>query len=86
MTELSEERLGELIAALPPAPSDWVQAAIELPQARTAIDELVARATADSEARAAILADLEAALRSAGLEPRRQLVQGLRARLDALDR
>ena len=84
MARLSEERLGELIAALPPAPPGWVQAAIELPAARDAIDRLVARALADERARQAMLADLESALRSAGVEPRRPLLDGLRVRLDAI--
>lgn len=86
MTELSEERLGELIASLPPAPSGWVQAAIELPRARAAMDELVARAAAGREARDAILADLEGALRAVGVEPHRELIQRLRIRLDVLER
>ena len=83
MTDLSEERLGELIAALPPAPPGWVEAAVELPAARAAIDELVARALADEATREAILADLESALRTAGVEPRPPLLDGLRARLAA---
>jgi hypothetical protein len=84
MTQLTEEQLGELLGALPPAPPGWVRAAVELPRARTAIDELVARATADRDARSAMLADLESELRAAGVEPRRQLIEDLRLRLDAL--
>jgi hypothetical protein len=83
MTGFAEEQVAELIALMPPAPSPWVQAAIELPQARAAIDELVARAIDDRDRRKAILADLEAALRQAGVEPRPQLVAELRARLGA---
>jgi hypothetical protein len=83
MIENSEERVAELIALLPPPPRGWVEAAIELPQARAAIDELAARATADQAARQAILADLEAALRGAGVEPHPQLVRTLRYRLSA---
>lgn len=85
MTELSEERLGELLAVLRPAPPGWVRAAIELPRARAAIDDLAARATADRKARDAILADLERALRGEGLEPSTRLVESLRARLGLLD-
>jgi hypothetical protein len=84
MNELSEEQIAELIVVLPPAPEGWVQAATELPSAREAIDRLVADAVADTEARQAMLADLERALREAGVEPRPPLVEGLRARLDAL--
>ena len=86
MTELSEERLGELITALRPAPTGWVEAAIELPRARAATDELVARAVADGEARAAILADPDAALLAAGVEPRPQLVERLRTQLGSGER
>ena len=81
MTHITEEELAELIAALPPPPTAWVQAAVQLPRARTTIDELVAQAIADGERREAVLGDLEAALRAAGLEPRPYLVADLRARL-----
>jgi hypothetical protein len=85
MPEFSEERLAELIALLPPPPSSWIQAAVELPRARAAIDELTVRATADQRLRQAILADLEDALRSAGVDPRPELQESLRARLSGLD-
>ncbi len=83
MTRFDEERLGELIAALPPAPAGWVAAASELPAARREIDALVALAEADAAFRAAALADLEAALAARGVEPRPELVAGLRVRLRA---
>jgi hypothetical protein len=83
MIENSEESVAELIALLPPPPRGWVEAAIELPRARAAIDELAARATADQAARQAIFADLEEALRNVGVEPRPHLVQTLRYRLSA---
>jgi hypothetical protein len=85
MPGLSEEQLGELIAALPAAPSGWVQAAIELPAARAAIDGLVERALADEAQRQAILADLESALRNAGVSPSDRFLEQVRERLDALD-
>jgi hypothetical protein len=81
MIELSEEYIAELIAALPPAPAGWVQAAVELPAAREAIDQLVAQALADQAAREAILADLDAAVRHAGVEPRPELLDLIRVRL-----
>lgn len=84
MTDLTEETLADLIASLPPAPTAWVQGAVELPQARGVIDELVARATADSQAREAILADLEEAVRGQGVEPHRQMLEQLRVRLSRL--
>jgi hypothetical protein len=83
MTQLAEEQIAQLIARLPPAPSSWVEAAIELPRARATIDELVAQSIADRRRREVMLADLEAALRAAGLEPRPRLVEELRARLGA---
>lgn len=83
MTDFAEEQIAELIALLPPAPPAWVEAAVELPEARAAIDELVAHALSDKARRETILADLEAALREAGVEPRPRLVVQLRARLGA---
>jgi hypothetical protein len=85
MPELSEERLAELIAMLPPPPLGWVDAAIQLPRASAAIDELTVRATDDQQVRQAILADLEAALLTAGVEPHPRHVEALRVRLSELD-
>ena len=81
MSGYEEERLAELIAALPPAPVGWVEAAQELPRARAELDEIVARATEDAEFHRALVADLEAALAAEGYEARRTLVDALRARL-----
>jgi hypothetical protein len=81
MSEHTEQHLAELIGALPPAPTGWVRAAQELPAARAAIDGLVERSLADIEQRKVVLADLEAALRENGVEPRQQLVDELRSRL-----
>jgi hypothetical protein len=66
---------------LRPAPAAWVEAAQELPVARKALDEIVARAESDLAFRAALIADLEAALQQAGYEPGPRLVDGLRAYL-----
>jgi hypothetical protein len=79
--DLTEPQLGSLIGVLPPAPEAWVVAAQEMPAARAAIDTLAARAQADLQQRQAILRDLEAALRSQGIQPRGELVQELRNRL-----
>jgi hypothetical protein len=81
MTALDEERLARLLRALPPAPEGWVQAAQELPAARAELDQVVARAEADVEFRARLVADLEAALAADGYEPSRALVHLLRVRL-----
>jgi hypothetical protein len=76
-----EERLGELLRLLPPAPGGWVQAAQELPTARAALDDLVARAEAGAAERARIVSDLEAALTAEGIPPSSALLAELRARL-----
>lgn len=76
-----EERLGELLRVLPPAPEGWMRAAQELPFARRTLDEIVARAEADLEFRKALIADLEAALEQAGFEPDRRMLGELRRRL-----
>jgi hypothetical protein len=76
-----EERLGELLRLLRPAPASWVRAAQELPYARRTFDEIVARAEADLLFREALIADLEKALALQGYEPDRRIVAELRARL-----
>jgi hypothetical protein len=76
-----EERLGALLRVLPPAPPGWIEAAQELPGARRALDDLVARAESDLEFRAGVLADLEVALERAGVEPDRRTVSWLEQRL-----
>jgi hypothetical protein len=76
-----EERLGAVLRLLRPAPQGWVEAAQELPGARRALDDLVARAESDLEFRAAVLADLEVALEQAGVEPDRRAISWLEERL-----
>lgn len=78
---LSEERIAALLAALPPAPVGWTEAAQELPFWRSSLDGLVQRAEEDAAFRRAVLADLEAALERAGVEPRPATLAALRARL-----
>ena len=78
-----EERLGELLRLLPPAPEGWALAAQELPTARAALDQLVARAEADAELRRRILNDLEASLAAEGVERNSALLAELRARLSS---
>jgi len=78
MSNNDAERLARLIGMLPPAPEGWVQAAQELPAARGEIDQIVARAQADAEFRAALLADLETALQAEGFEPQPRVVNELR--------
>lgn len=76
-----EERLAELLRALPPAPRGWVEAAKELPAARRSLGDLVERARADAEFRQAVISDLEAALAREGVEPIRPLIDELRRQL-----
>jgi hypothetical protein len=82
VTTFDEQRLAELLGALPPAPDAWMQAAKELPLARRQLDSLVERAVADEDFRRAIEADIEAAIREAGCVPDPVTVAALRARLD----
>ena len=58
MTTYDEERLGELLRLLPPAPPGWVEAAQELPRARADLDALIARAEADAAFRQALVDDV----------------------------
>jgi hypothetical protein len=76
-----EERLGELLRLLTPAPRGWVDAAAELPRLRSVLDEFVERAEADATFRAALVTDLEAALADAGLDPTPRLLESVRERL-----
>jgi hypothetical protein len=78
MSNYDAEKLARLIGMLPPAPEGWVQAAQELPTARGEIDQIVARAQADAEFRAALLADLETALQAEGIEPEPRVVDKVR--------
>jgi hypothetical protein len=77
-----EERLAVHLRALPPAPRGWVEAAQELPMARSQLDEIVARAEADVVFRAALIADLEAALADEGYAPTPALLDAVRRRLE----
>ncbi len=84
MSGRDEEQLAELLEVLRPPPEAWVRAAQEIPLVGRQIDELVERALADRAFRERLMADLEAALADAGLEPDRLLVEALRDRLGPL--
>ena len=58
-----------------------MKAAQELPRARLEIEEIAARVEADKEFRAAVTADLEAALEAAGYELDPTHLPALRDRL-----
>jgi hypothetical protein len=79
--DYNEERLGELLRALPAPPRDWVSAAQQLPALRRALEHLVERARRDREFRQALLADPESTLRDAGYTPEPRLMAALRERL-----
>jgi hypothetical protein len=76
-----EERLAQLLRALPPTPEGWVRAAQELPRVRRELDDIVERAVADAEFRKALIADLETALRAEGYEPEAIPLDQLRKRI-----
>ena len=66
-----EERIAELLRALPAPPQGWVEAAI------------VERIERDERFRELVRADLEEALRVEGVEPTPAVVALLRQRLEA---
>ena len=82
MSAYELQELGRLLALLRPAPPGLVEAAQGLPKARRELDDLLARAGADAELRARLVADLESALAEAGIEPTPHVVETARARLD----
>jgi hypothetical protein len=77
-----EPRIARLLNLLPPVPVAWVRAAQELPLARRGLDDLVRRASEDAALRRLVIADLERALRDAGVPARPAVVAALRRRLD----
>jgi hypothetical protein len=83
VSAFDEDRLAELLAALPPAPQAWVRAAQELPYARGEFDEIVARAEADADFQRALVDDLESALAQEGYEPDRPVLDALRRRFSS---
>ena len=80
-TAPNETELAELISELPPAPADWMRAAVELPRLRRELDRLAVLCAADAEVRAHTLADLENALRDVGLRATPVAVRLARERL-----
>ena len=78
-----EQRLGTLLRTLPPAPAGLVAAAAELPRTRRELARIVQLAEEDAAFRRALIDDLESALRGAGIEPDRIVVEELRRRFSA---
>ena len=81
MNGYDDQRIAALLRLLPPPPEGWIRAAQELPRARAEIAALVARAEEDAAFRAAVIADLEAALEAEGIEATPSVVAVLRTRL-----
>ena len=77
-----EIELGELIGMMPPAPEAWVEAAKQRPRIERGVAQILALAEADAEFRAALIEDLEAAVRRAGVDPRPDVVEAIRERIE----
>jgi hypothetical protein len=77
-----EERIAELLRALPAPPAGLVDAAKELPAARRELETIVERIDRDERFRALAQADLERTLRVEGVEPTPVVVALLRRRLE----
>lgn len=78
-----EERIAELLRALPTPPVGWIQAAKELPAARRELETILERVERDERFRERVVADLEAMLRAEGVEPTPVVVAHLRRRLES---
>jgi hypothetical protein len=76
-----EERIAELLRALPEPPHGWVEAAKQLPSARRELATILVRIERDERFRELVAADLEATLRAEGVEPTPTVVAHLRHRL-----
>ena len=78
-----EEKLGEILSALPPAPKAWVDAAKDIPVRRKAIEEIVERADTDESYRRRVIEEPEAVLEEADVVAHAETIEILRRRLDA---
>ena len=82
MPRYDEEKLGETLSALPPAPESWVNAAHDIPLAQRKLEEIVERADADDDYRLRVIEDPEAALEEADVVAHSETIEILRRRLD----
>jgi hypothetical protein len=82
MAAYDEEKLGEILGALPPAPEAWVRAAKDLPLMQQGLDEIVQRANADEEYRRRVIENPLAVLEEAEVVAHVDAVEILRRRLD----
>ncbi len=79
---MSIEEIAELVALLRPAPAAWVEAAQSLPDLERDLEPLVEQWREDGAARAAVLADLEEALRAEGVAPDAHVLRYVRLSLE----
>jgi hypothetical protein len=82
VTTYDEERLGDLLSALPPAPEPWVEAAKDAPFARQRLDEIVERAKADEEFRRRAVANPQRVLQEADVVAHAENIEIIRKRLE----
>lgn len=85
MSRHTDKELADLLGALAPAPEAWVEAAKMLPRIQAGADEVVERAERDPAFRRSAIALTSKALAEARAESQRRTLQGLLARLEALD-
>lgn len=77
---LGEERIGELLAHLPPAPAAWVERAARIPRVQRDLADVQRRLDEDALLREAFKRDGGRALRDAGLSVDDEVVEHLRDR------
>jgi hypothetical protein len=82
MATYDEEKLGEILSALPPAPEAWVRAAKDLPLMQQGLDEIVQRAETDEEYRRRVIENPTAVLEEAEVVAHVDAVEILRRRLN----
>jgi hypothetical protein len=82
MPRYDEEKLGEILSALPPAPEAWVKAAQEIPVAQRVVEKIVERADADEQYRRRVIEDPEAVLEEADVVAHSETIEILRRRLE----
>jgi len=82
MAAYDEQKLGDLLSALPPAPQAWVKAAQELPFMQQGLNEIIERAAGDEDYRRRVIEDPRAVLEEADVVAHAENVEILRKRLD----
>ncbi|MCZ7588853.1 MAG: hypothetical protein M5U27_08400 [Gaiella sp.] len=76
-----EERIAELLRAVPAPPQGWVEAAKELPRTSRELDAILERVEQAERLRELAVRELEELLRAEGVEPTPAVVSHLRRRL-----